>query len=323
MAALPTVYKQLTGVDIDREKRIWDERGKGYYGEYLVFCKLYQYIPGHCKILMNLHVPVDKTHTTEIDLLLIHETGLYVFEIKHYKGTIYGKDTDSKWTQYFRTSQNSVFQNPVEQNGYHIRALQQLYPDLPIYSIIVFTQNDCEIKVQNTNSAIDICALPGIQRVLSSRFEKAKPILSINDIDEIFRKVSVYSPMQKSVTVEDTEASFFTWIQPIIDNLEKQKANMATEVQNQVSKIIDELQEQTETLEKQKQSLAYEKQALWHQKEKDALINTPSHHSEAPLSSWIQPIIDNLEKQKQSLAYQEHALKKQKKKVSSGISLPP
>ena len=31
------VYKSLTNVDIDVQSRIWDERGRGYYGEYLVF----------------------------------------------------------------------------------------------------------------------------------------------------------------------------------------------------------------------------------------------------------------------------------------------
>ena len=93
------IYKNLTSVDIHEQERLWDNRGKGYYGEYLVFCKLYQSVPGQCKILMNLNIPVFGGSSTEIDLLMIHESGLYVFEIKHYKGTIYGKLTDNTWTQ--------------------------------------------------------------------------------------------------------------------------------------------------------------------------------------------------------------------------------
>ena len=34
------VYQKLTGVDINAQTRIWDERGKGYYGEYLVFTEI-------------------------------------------------------------------------------------------------------------------------------------------------------------------------------------------------------------------------------------------------------------------------------------------
>ena len=71
---LKETYRQLTNVDIIEQKQIWDERGKGYYGEYLLFCELYKEISGECKILMNLNIPVNAMNTTEIDLLLIHET---------------------------------------------------------------------------------------------------------------------------------------------------------------------------------------------------------------------------------------------------------
>ena len=152
-------YNQLTNVDIAKQKELWDERGKGYYGEYLVFCNLYKYIKGNCKILMNLNVPTGTGKTTEIDLLMIHETGIYVFEIKHYKGTIYGDDTGDIWTQYFRTAKNNVFKNPVLQNTYHLKAINKLYPSVPIKSIIVFTNENCTIKVKRENKNIDICTL--------------------------------------------------------------------------------------------------------------------------------------------------------------------
>ena len=113
MANIDEIYRNLTGVDIETQRLFWDERGKGYYGEYLVFKKLYPELTGCCKILMNLQIPTDDGKATEIDLLLIHETGLYVFEMKHYKGTIYGKASDQKWTQYFRTAPNSHFYNPI------------------------------------------------------------------------------------------------------------------------------------------------------------------------------------------------------------------
>ena len=82
---IKNVYKQLTNVDIEEQKRLWDERGKGYYGEYLVFFELYKKMAGNGKILMNLNIPTENGGTTEIDLLLIHETGIYVFEIKNLK----------------------------------------------------------------------------------------------------------------------------------------------------------------------------------------------------------------------------------------------
>lgn len=229
------IYTQLTNVDIEQQKRIWDERGKGYYGEYLLFCELYKSITGNGKILMNLNVPTENSKTTEIDLVLIHETGLYVFEIKHYKGTIYGKDTDAIWTQYFRTVKNNTFKNPIEQNKYHIQALKKLFPETPIHSCIVFTNYDCDIRVTNSNEEINICELRDISRTLEYRFAKSTNKYSMFDIDNIFEKLSVYSQMKEPTTIDGTEADFFSWVQPVISKLEEKKAEVENEKNNWIA----------------------------------------------------------------------------------------
>ncbi len=230
-----TIYTQLTNVDIEQQKQIWDERGKGYFGEYLLFCELYKSITGNGKILMNLNVPAENSKTTEIDLVLIHETGLYVFEIKHYKGTIYGKDTDAIWTQYFRTVKNNTFKNPIEQNKYHIQALKKLFPETPIHSCIVFTNYDCDIRVTNSNEEIDICELRNINRTLKYRFEKNTNKYSMSDIDNIFEKLSAYSQMKEPITIDVTEADFFSWVQPIISKLEEKKTEVENEKNNWIA----------------------------------------------------------------------------------------
>lgn len=228
------IYKQLTSVDIEQQKKIWDERGKGYYGEFLIFCNLYRYVIGNCKILMNLNIPVNNARTTEIDLLLIHETGLYVFEIKHYKGTIYGKDTDSIWTQYFRTAKNNKFRNPIEQNNYHIKAIESLFPNVPVRSMVVFTSDNCNIKVNNSNSNVDVCTLRDVQRIISSRFKNASNRFTLEDIDNIFNQLSQYSPMKENITIDGIELSFFSWVQPIIAELEVKKSEVVHEKCNLV-----------------------------------------------------------------------------------------
>lgn len=219
------IYRQLTDVDIEAQKRLWDERGKGYYGEYLVFCELYKKIVGNCKILMNLNIPSENGKTTEIDLLMIHETGIYVFEIKHYKGKIYGNDTGEIWTQYFRTTKNNVFKNPMLQNEYHIKAVNKLFDNIPIKSVIVFTSRDCEIKVKNTNENIDLCTLNNLNRTLERRFFTNEIKYSMEEIDQIFETLTKYSPMKETVPYDGKEEPFVYWLQPIIKELEKEKNN--------------------------------------------------------------------------------------------------
>lgn len=257
------IYKQLTGVDIQKQKMIYDERGKGYYGEYLLFCELYKKVSGKSKILMNLNIPVDSKKTTEIDLLLIHETGLYVFEVKHFKGTIYGKGNDTTWTQYFRTRENSIFKNPIEQNRYHIEALKSIFPNLPINSFIVFTNEKCDLRVESLCEDINVCTLEDVSESFTKIAELKEHILSEVDIDELFCQLSVYSQMQEIAEIDGEEASFISWVCPVVSGLENVKEDLAKEKKRMAfehSKSLKELeQEKAEVELKMKKSTRNQK----------------------------------------------------------------
>lgn len=204
MSDLDKAYFDATSVDINEQIDIWNERGKGYYGEYMLFSDLYKHVNGQCKILMNLNIPVSDGKTTEIDCLLIHESGVYVFECKHYKGTIYGKYEDIEWTQYFRTSQNSHFPSPVKQNAYHIEALRKLLPQVPIRSFVVFTNSDTQIKVtgwENTNTVV--CRLSDVGAYFKRT--SANHVLSAEQISEMFDKLFPYTSAQMETVVPDKE----------------------------------------------------------------------------------------------------------------------
>lgn len=227
------VYHELTGINIQQQRALWDERGKGYYGEYLVFQELYQFIPGSCKILMNLEIPAANNKTTEIDLLLIHETGLYVFEVKHYKGTIYGRSTDNIWTQYFRTTKNNTFKNPILQNSYHICNLKKLFPNLPVFSFIVFTNNECDLKIENHNTDITVCKLYNIHTILNNMFTHHSQYLSMSKIDDAFNKLTIYSKINEPVTIDGETKSFSEWLSPYIATLYDEKEKLVLEKENQ------------------------------------------------------------------------------------------
>jgi hypothetical protein len=188
MEQIQKVYQKLSGVDIEEQKRIWDERGKGYYGEYLDFEKLFSAVRGHCKLLMNLQVPTLGGKTTEIDLLMVHETGIYVFEIKHYKGTIYGQASEMNWTQYFRTVDNSKFANPILQNDYHIAALRAMFPDAPIYNVLVFTHGDCNLQVEDVRPDVLLTTMAAFVRDMHQCVIKRPAVFNVLCLRALLRK---------------------------------------------------------------------------------------------------------------------------------------
>lgn len=249
MGNVDTIYHELTNVDIETQRVLWDERGKGYYGEYLVFKKLYPNISGTCKILMNLQVPAAYGKTTEIDLVLIHESGLYVFEVKHYKGTIYGKPAEAKWTQYFRTTANHTFRNPVEQNRYHIQALRNRFPNLPIYSYIVFTNEECELKVESGDPNLIICKLSELAYE-TFKITTRPSILNIHQIDNIFRELIPFSPItHHNVLVDGMELPFHAYFEHIVKDYKSTKSTLEESYRTQSSQCEKEHKSRMVTLE--------------------------------------------------------------------------
>lgn len=123
---------------------------KGKIGEYKIYRALQHLEPQGCRFLFNVYLPTAKG-TTEIDVIMLTNKGIFCFESKNFSGWIYGSENDLNWTQtlvnYGEISKYSFF-NPVKQNEIHIRNLRysfSLSNRYPIWSIIVFS-NDCVLK---------------------------------------------------------------------------------------------------------------------------------------------------------------------------------
>ena len=107
---------------------------KGAYGEYLIYRHLDKKLEGDKKWLFNAYLPRSEKRTTEIDVMLFHSSGIYVFESKNYKGWIFGTETRRIWTQCIKPSEHTRtrkyhFLNPIMQNKLHLSAFSALLSD--------------------------------------------------------------------------------------------------------------------------------------------------------------------------------------------------
>ena len=118
---------------------------KGRLGEFYTY-KYLKPLKGHKRYLFNLYLPKENGETTEVDVILLHESGIYVFESKNYSGWIFGTESQQYWTQTLQagkgSSQKNRFFNPIIQNKVHLKWLQNFLMDktLPFYSYIVFSE---------------------------------------------------------------------------------------------------------------------------------------------------------------------------------------
>ena len=118
----------------------------GNYGEFLIYSCLEDMGEEH-KLLANVYLPKGDGKTTEIDLIMISATGIYVFESKNYSGWIFGDENSRYWKQIFRGGRHYQFYNPIWQNKKHIGVLKQHLGlgDEVFRSYIVFSER-CVLK---------------------------------------------------------------------------------------------------------------------------------------------------------------------------------
>lgn len=143
--------------------------------------KVYKHIITNCYFYKN-------GERTEVDIILITCFGIYIIESKNCSGTIYGKYTDFKWTQWFPTHTNT-FNNPIKQNEYHIKFmmhnLKSNFRDFRSYVVFgdkaiihkLDLSGDTSTKVINCNQLIE---------TLNADMHSRDIVLSHEEIDKMF-----------------------------------------------------------------------------------------------------------------------------------------
>lgn len=172
---------------------------KGFYGEYLTFKKLEKQYPNSI-LLANVYIP-NNDKTTEIDLLMVHDTGIYVFESKNYSGWVFGQENDKKWTVSLNRKIKNQILNPIIQNKIHINALMNLLEleDTYFNNIIVFSER-CKLKKVKTKTLVvkrnDL--IDELEKVVSNKDN----IIDKNKIEDIRNELSQYCNVSEEIKLK-------------------------------------------------------------------------------------------------------------------------
>lgn len=173
----------------------------GAFGEYLTeYMFGNNNIEGFSKSLHNIYIPY-RGKTSEIDILLIHEKGLYVIESKNYSGWIFGSENQSQWTQMLNQYTKNRFYNPVKQNETHIKALCS-YININTnitHSYIVFSER-CELKkVPDNTEQYTILRRHHLLHTLRKDLEARDKVLSEEQVNEIYRRLQPLTNVSEEV----------------------------------------------------------------------------------------------------------------------------
>lgn len=167
----------------------------GRCGEYFVYKRLKHLEVNGAKFLFNVYIPKGNGETTEIDVLMIHSKGIFVFESKNYSGWIFGNESQRKWCQTLPTKKGKChkeyFYNPIMQNRSHIKYLNSFLDNrFTIRSIIVFSDK-CTLKnVQIKSDDINVVKRCDVACVVSAIIDRISiDVLSESVINEVYNKL--------------------------------------------------------------------------------------------------------------------------------------
>lgn len=170
------------------EDMITDKGKAGEYAAYRNICN----ISGYKKFLFNVYIENkdNADRKTEIDIILIHETGIFVIESKNFKGWIYGDEASEKWCQVFKNGKKFFFYNPIKQNYRHIQYLRDIVgDDKEITSIITFSDDATLKKITNTNENLKVINNKQLKWTLEDKIRSNESKLTQEQINEIYNKL--------------------------------------------------------------------------------------------------------------------------------------
>ena len=139
------------------------------------------------KILQNVYIPKFGGKYSEIDVLLLHETGVYVFESKNLSGIVYGYSDNSPWERYKKNGEKDFIVNPIEQNKGHINALcvflKQNKYQFKAFNMVVFGTNAQLRHIPENTSFTSTHELYNLELDLIKKMQSQKNFYSKETID--------------------------------------------------------------------------------------------------------------------------------------------
>lgn len=172
-------------------KTLLNYENAGQFGEFATeYALTNKNLDGELVVLKNIYVPT-QGKTTEIDLLMIHEKGIFVFESKNYSGWIFGSADQLNWTQSLQNGDKNKFYNPIRQNRTHIKALAAFLekPVSEFLSYIVFSERCILKKVPADTSDVIIVRRPDMLKKLKATLKTTPTKYTFNDIQDIAKKL--------------------------------------------------------------------------------------------------------------------------------------
>ena len=143
------------------------------------------------KILKNIYCPKPDGSTSEIDLIMITNDGIFLFEAKNYNARLTGNWSDEKLIAVYENQKKFEVINPVIQNSYHYQHLKKLLgisSPYAIKNIVVLGDSITYDKeeMKTVPNYASVCKFNGIGRIVEIRSRLSKGLFKESQVNSLF-----------------------------------------------------------------------------------------------------------------------------------------
>lgn len=160
---------------------------KDNYGEFLAFTYLEEY-EIYRKLVTNRQFSKNDQRPINLELVMINEAGIYIFDVNSYKGIIKGDRISEHWIQYHKNKEQP-FKNPLWENKERIQLFKKKFPEVDesrMKSFVLFN-NDCTLEIdQKDFEDGGVLKMKELIKCLNEDIVKSEKAFSKKEIDQIY-----------------------------------------------------------------------------------------------------------------------------------------
>ena len=159
----------------------------GSLGEWMA--KIYMNTYDGVLVLHDVLIKISEENTSQIDLIIIGDRGIFVGEVKLYQGAkIYGDVKKSQWS-YYKNGRKYEIYSPIKQNARHIEYLKAFLSDfgeIPYFSVVTMFCEDFKVSGEPDGKTLLCNTLPSMDRGLKLLASKNPVVFDDTKKQEIY-----------------------------------------------------------------------------------------------------------------------------------------
>lgn len=163
-------------------------------------------------VINDLMIEKRNGHTSQIDHVVVSPYGIFVIETKNISGYVYGSEYSQEWKRYWKGYRRGgrygedelMFDNPVLQNGAHVKALMEhLQNYSPKFIPIVAFSPQATLKVDV--QGVDVIYWTELKSVVKSYREEVMSVEKAQEIYQLLLSMNIKDKARRQEHAERAE----------------------------------------------------------------------------------------------------------------------